>query len=48
MWDIVFEIGSRINKLSGTLDRQTWICVFAAVMVVGLFCMRGFGSRSSY
>ena len=33
------------------LDRmgpQEWLIVLAAMIVVGLFCMRGFGSRSQY
>ena len=29
-------------------DRQTWLYVFAAVVVVGALCLRGFGSRTDY
>lgn len=30
------------------LDKQEWLGVLVAVTIIGFFCMRGFGSRSSY
>jgi len=30
------------------LDIQQWLLVLVAAVVVGFFCMRGFGSRSQY
>ena len=30
------------------LDTHQWLIVFAAVVIVGFFCMRGFGSQKSY
>ncbi len=27
---------------------QDWLVVFCAVVLFGLFCMRGFGSRAKY
>ncbi len=30
------------------LEPSEWILVLAVVIVVGLTCMRGFGSRSNY
>lgn len=30
------------------LDRQEWLMLLLVGMVVGFFCMRGFGSRSKY
>jgi hypothetical protein len=30
------------------LDRQTWFFVLCGVVIIGAFCLRGFGSRSSY
>jgi hypothetical protein len=30
------------------MDTQDWLLALLAVVVVGLFCMRGFGSRSNY
>ncbi len=35
---------SRINHL----DSQDWLMVGAVVVGIGLFCMKGFGSRSTY
>jgi len=29
-------------------DAQDWLLVFAAAVLIGVFCMRGFGSRSNY
>ena len=31
-----------------SLNRQEWIFVFVGVLVIGYFCMRGFGSRANY
>ena len=44
MWDIYHSLIGRINRF----DAQDWLLVFAVVVGVGVFCMRGFGSRSSY
>ena len=30
------------------LDMQQWLMLLIAVVVVGMFCLRGFGSRSGY
>ncbi len=30
------------------LNRQEWLLVLVGVVIVGFFCLRGFGSRSSY
>ncbi len=30
------------------LGRQEWFYVLIGVVVIGAFCMRGFGSRSNY
>ncbi len=30
------------------LNSQEWALMFALVIVIGFFCLRGFGSRSSY
>jgi hypothetical protein len=29
-------------------DKQDWMLVMVAVLVLGAFCLRGFGSRSNY
>ncbi len=30
------------------LDTEQWTLILAAAIVVGFFCLRGFGSRSGY
>ena len=30
------------------LDTHHWVLVFVAAVIVGVLCMRGFGSRSDY
>lgn len=30
------------------LDRQEWLILLVATTVFGVFCMRGYGSRSKY
>ena len=30
------------------LDRQEWLLVLCGVVIIGAFCLRGFGSRSNY
>ena len=35
-------------RLFDRLDTQQWLVVLVAAVVVGMACLRGFGSRSSY
>ena len=44
MDDIYREVIRHIDHLSP----REWLYVLAGVVVVGLFCLRGFGSRSDY
>lgn len=40
-----------IHEALRTMDRMgptEWVLGLGGVIVIGLFCMRGFGSRSSY
>ncbi len=30
------------------LEPRHWVIILAGMIVVGLFCLRGFGSRSNY
>ena len=48
MWDFIVKIGDQLNDVMGRYDRQTWIYIFVGVFVLGMLCMRGFGSRSNY
>ena len=44
MSEIVHQLARWFNR-SGS---QEWVIVLAAVLVIGLFTLRGFGSRSDY
>lgn len=35
-------------RLINRLDTQQWMLVLIGVVIVGVFCLRGFGSRSEY
>lgn len=35
-------------RLVERMGPQEWVVVMAVLIVVGLFCLRGFGSRSRY
>jgi len=37
-----------VLRYADRLEPQHWLFVLAAVIVVGLICLRGFGSRSQY
>ena len=37
-----------VTRNAAQLDRQHWVILSVVVFVVGLVCMRGFGSRSNY
>jgi hypothetical protein len=44
LWRIVDEVTYRASRL----DWQQWVTLSLLVLVVGLFSMRGFGSRQNY
>jgi len=44
MDDLVRHVMREMNRL----DPQEWLYVLVAVVFMGLFCLRGFGSRSDY
>lgn len=35
-------------RYASRLDPQQWLFVLAVVIIIGLICLRGFGSRSQY
>ena len=37
-----------VMRLADLLSPQQWMLVLGVVIVVGVFCLRGFGSRSNY
>lgn len=44
MWEIYRSFMNWFTRL----DREELFFALVAVMLIGFFCMRGFGSRSSY
>jgi hypothetical protein len=37
-----------VTRNAGYLDRQQWVALSVLVLIIGLACMRGFGSRTNY
>ncbi len=48
MWITIEPFLTPVFRACQHLDRQEWIGVFFAALVIGYFCMRGFGSRANY
>lgn len=44
MWDLFSDVLRYVDHMS----RAEWLLVVAVGLVIGMFCMRGLGSRSSY
>ena len=44
MGNLCREVMHQVNRL----DAQHWLWVLVGMVFVGLFCLRGFGSRSDY
>ena len=42
------ELFRQVTRFLDGLDAQQWLLVLIGVVVVGLVCLRGFGSRSDY
>jgi hypothetical protein len=45
MWSFVERAANDLFRITGHLDREQWIGVFAAALVIGAFLLRGFGQR---
>jgi hypothetical protein len=48
MVDKFWHYADVITRAASQLDRQHWVILSVVVLVLGLVCMRGFGSRSNY
>jgi hypothetical protein len=48
MWHQVERYSEPFFRFCYSLSRQEWIFVFVGALVIGYFCMRGFGSRANY
>lgn len=45
MWSFVERAAHDVFRMTGHLEREHWIAVFAAALIVGAFMLRGFGTR---
>ncbi len=48
MADFVYRSLDQLTRHAGHFDRQHWVLLSVVVLVMGLICMRGFGSRTNY
>jgi hypothetical protein len=48
MVDMLWNYLDRVAGYAGSLDRNQWVVLSVAVLLVGLICMKGFGSRNNY
>lgn len=48
MVDKLWHYVDVVTRAASQLDRQHWVILSVAVLVVGLVCLRGFGSRNNY
>ncbi len=46
--DVVSDAYNRTMHWFYSLDMQGWFLVLCGAVVLGAFCLRGFGSRSNY
>jgi hypothetical protein len=42
------NISLKVSRLVQQMDLETCLFLVAGVLIVGLLCLRGFGSRSNY
>lgn len=42
------KIFREIMRMTARMDTEHWLLVGLGVLVLGFFCLRGFGSRSGY
>jgi len=48
MLEKVLQLVDHVTRQAAYLDRQQWIVLSVLVLLVGLVCMRGFGSRTNF
>jgi len=48
MVDYILSFGYAILHMVEGFDRRQWTFLFCAMVLFGVFCMRGFGSRAHY
>ena len=42
------NLSLKFSRLASQIDLQSCLILVACVLVVGVLCLRGFGSRNSY
>jgi len=48
MWNYVTKTIQGALKMTSNLDQTGWFLVGIAVLLIGMFCLKGYGSRSNY
>jgi hypothetical protein len=48
MWDYFHQLERETMSIVVQMERNHWLILLGVLMAVGFFCMRGFGSRTSY
>jgi len=48
MSHLYHHLYNQAMQWAGELSMRQWFLALLVVVLIGLFCMRGFGSRSSY
>jgi len=48
MMSRVSDYLDQLTRYVSRMDFQQWLLVLVGVIVVGLVCLRGYGSRSNY
>jgi hypothetical protein len=46
--DLILRYVDSVTNAAGHLQREHWIALSVIVLLLGLVCMRGFGSRNNY
>ena len=46
--DYIWYTVNSVTRFASRLDENEWMYVLYGVVIFGLFCMRGFGSRKNY
>jgi hypothetical protein len=48
MMHFLYEFYNQMLRYGNRLSPQQWVMLLVVMFVLGIFCLRGFGSRSNY
>jgi hypothetical protein len=48
MWNYLSSLYNQLMNYANRLSPQEWVIVLVITLVLGVLCLRGFGSRSNY